>query len=32
MKLNPGIVTRRLAESKSFYLNLGFELIFENDW
>jgi catechol 2,3-dioxygenase-like lactoylglutathione lyase family enzyme len=32
MKLNPGIVTRRLAESKSFYLKLGFELIFENDW
>jgi catechol 2,3-dioxygenase-like lactoylglutathione lyase family enzyme len=32
MKLNPGIVTRRLAESKSFYLKLGFELVFENDW
>jgi catechol 2,3-dioxygenase-like lactoylglutathione lyase family enzyme len=32
MKLNPGIVTRRLNESKSFYLKLGFELVFENDW
>lgn len=32
MKLNPGIVTRRLAESKAFYLGLGFELVFENDW
>lgn len=32
MKLNPGIVTRRLAESKAFYLRLGFELVFENDW
>jgi catechol 2,3-dioxygenase-like lactoylglutathione lyase family enzyme len=32
MNLNPGIVTRRLAESKSFYLKLGFELVFENDW
>lgn len=32
MKLNPGIVTRNVAESKSFYLKLGFELVFENDW
>lgn len=32
MKLNPGIVTRRLAESKAFYLRLGFDLVFENDW
>lgn len=32
MKLNPGIVTRRVGESKSFYLKLGFELVFENDW
>jgi len=32
MKLNPGIVTRHLAESKFFYQQLGFELVFENDW
>lgn len=32
MKLNPGIVTQRLAESKAFYMRLGFELVFENDW
>ena len=32
MKLNPGIVTRHLAESKSFYQQLGFELVFENEW
>jgi catechol 2,3-dioxygenase-like lactoylglutathione lyase family enzyme len=32
VRLNPGIVTRRLAESKSFYLKLGFEVVFENDW
>jgi len=32
MKMNPGIVTRHLAESKAFYQRLGFELVFENDW
>jgi catechol 2,3-dioxygenase-like lactoylglutathione lyase family enzyme len=32
MKLNPGIVTHRLAESKAFYQRLGFEVVFENDW
>jgi catechol 2,3-dioxygenase-like lactoylglutathione lyase family enzyme len=32
VKLNPGIVTPQLAETKSFYQRLGFELVFENDW
>lgn len=32
MKLNPGIVTHRLAESKAFYQQFGFVLVFENDW
>ena len=32
MKLNPGIVTQYLAESKAFYQRLGFELVFESDW
>lgn len=33
MKLNAGIVTKKLAESKAFYTNnLGFGVIFENDF
>ncbi|TGL64872.1 VOC family protein [Leptospira sarikeiensis] len=33
MKLNPGIVTQKLKETKEFYLNkLGFKIVFENDW
>lgn len=33
MKMNAGIVTGKLAESKAFYIKtLGFELVFENDF
>ncbi|WP_367897709.1 VOC family protein [Leptospira sp. WS58.C1] len=33
MKLNPGIVTSKLKETKEFYVNkLGFRIVFENDW
>jgi len=33
MKLNAGIVTNKLAESKAFYIeNLGFGVTFENDF
>lgn len=33
MKLNAGIVTKKIAESKAFYTNnLGFGVIFENDF
>lgn len=33
MKMNAGIVTRKLTESKAFYIKiLGFELVFENDF
>lgn len=33
MKLNAGIITEKLAETKEFYINvLGFEVSFENDF
>lgn len=33
MKLNAGIITSKLAESKAFYINnLGFGVTFENDF
>ncbi|WP_231590769.1 VOC family protein [Hymenobacter terrenus] len=32
MKLCAGIVTTRLAETKAFYLALGFHIKFEADW
>lgn len=33
MKLNPGIVTSKLKETKEFYVGkLGFQVVFENDW
>jgi catechol 2,3-dioxygenase-like lactoylglutathione lyase family enzyme len=33
MKLNAGIITKKLAESKAFYTNnLGFGITFENDF
>ncbi|WP_206513726.1 VOC family protein [Pseudoflavitalea rhizosphaerae] len=33
MKMNAGIVTKKLAESKNFYIKtLGFELVFENEF
>lgn len=33
MKLNAGIVTRKLPETKDFYVNkLGFKIVFENEW
>ncbi|PKA14856.1 VOC family protein [Leptospira haakeii] len=33
MKLNPGIVTSKLKETKEFYIGkLGFQIVFENDW
>jgi len=33
MKMNAGIITAKLAETKAFYLDvLGFELSFENDF
>ncbi|MGJ4786445.1 glyoxalase [Leptospira koniambonensis] len=33
MKLNPGIVTSKLKETKEFYVGkLGFQIVFENDW
>ncbi|MFD2521962.1 VOC family protein [Emticicia soli] len=33
MKLNAGIITKKLAETKAFYIkNLGFGIIFENEF
>lgn len=33
MKLNAGIITDRIQETKAFYLdNLGFEVVFENEF
>lgn len=33
MKLNAGIITDKLNESREFYVNkLGFEIAFESDW
>ncbi|MBT1703787.1 VOC family protein [Fulvivirgaceae bacterium PWU20] len=33
MKLNAGIITRKISETKDFYINvLGFEVTFENDF
>lgn len=33
MKLNAGIITEKLSESKLFYTQkLGFSVVFENDW
>ena len=33
MKLNAGIITDKIQETKAFYLeNLGFEVVFENDF
>ncbi len=33
MKLNAGIITQKLAESKAFYTeNLGFQVVFENEF
>lgn len=33
MKLNAGIITKNLVETKSFYVDkLGFGIVFENDW
>ncbi len=33
MKLNAGIITSKLAETKDFYVNkIGFEITFESEW
>ncbi len=33
MKLNAGIITNKLAETKDFYVNkIGFEITFESEW
>ena len=33
MKLNVGIITQYINESKTFYIDkLGFEIVFENEW
>ena len=33
MKLNAGIITEKIQETKAFYLdNLGFEVVFENEF
>ncbi|MES2731979.1 MAG: VOC family protein [Bacteroidota bacterium] len=33
MKLNAGIITQQLQESKQFYIDvLGFGIVFENEW
>ena len=33
MKLNTGIITKKLNETRNFYVSkLGFEIVFESDW